>query len=232
MSVDHVLGEVGKLSLSWPCSLPPLLRRPTSAVAAVWSMPGHGADTGGEGSRHTEEGVLLGPFDHLDFLGSRRVPPGRVRCRYGTHEFRTALKRFWTTIQHLRRGKQCFILSQSHRCAFWWKSSPWGLRDRLSYRQGWSYRGGQKTSWWQSTGVDDSATLRGHQGQCCWIGRLGWWYLFLRSRATERSYSSALPVRSIQSDVSSDSGHVEAEETISLGWPGNALGSPKKSCTK
>ena len=35
---DHVPGEAGD-SLSGPCSTPPLLRRPTRAVAAGWLVP-------------------------------------------------------------------------------------------------------------------------------------------------------------------------------------------------
>ena len=49
-----------------------------------------------------------------------------------------------------------------------------------------------------------TAASRGHRGQCPWIGRLGWWSLFLR-RGTGGcvptiggSHSSAFLVRSIQ----------------------------------
>ncbi|KAK0131117.1 hypothetical protein N1851_034192 [Merluccius polli] len=37
-SFDHVPGEAGDIE-SGPCSAPPLLRRPTRAVAARWSVP-------------------------------------------------------------------------------------------------------------------------------------------------------------------------------------------------
>ena len=57
---------------------------------------------------------------------------------------------------------------------------------------------------WGCHGWHDSAASRGHRGQCLWIGRLGWWSLFLR-RGTGGcvptiggSHSSAFLVRSIR----------------------------------
>ena len=38
-SFDHVPGEAGNIESEWPCSAPPLLRRPTGAVTARWSVP-------------------------------------------------------------------------------------------------------------------------------------------------------------------------------------------------
>lgn len=60
-------------------------------------------------------------FGLWDSKGSRQVPTGQAECTYGGHrgkgvgrvqceamenDFWTALKRFLTTIQHLRRRKQ------------------------------------------------------------------------------------------------------------------------------
>ena len=108
------------MSPSGPCSAPPLLRRPTRAVAARWSVPAVAANA-----------VKLKKESYRTFLAcgtpeaagrywqakrstAAAVAEAKTRTweEFGEameNDFRTASKRFWTTIRRLRRGKQCIV---------------------------------------------------------------------------------------------------------------------------
>ena len=122
----------GTLSPSGPCSAPPLLRWPTRAVAARWSVPARGGNSRTRWwTPAVRDAVKLKKESYRTFLAcgtpeaagryrqakrSAAVVVTEAKTRtweeFGEameNDFRTASKRFWTTIRRLRRGKQCIV---------------------------------------------------------------------------------------------------------------------------
>ncbi|KAI3364368.1 hypothetical protein L3Q82_011166 [Scortum barcoo] len=123
-------GRLGTLSPSGPCSLPPLSTlavrscgRKVSGACRGGNPPNPVVDTGSKGCRQAEEGVLsdhVGLWDSWTQLTGTGRPskpqPGRSwRQKLGSgrssdeameEDYRSASKRFWQTVRHLRRGKQ------------------------------------------------------------------------------------------------------------------------------
>ncbi|KAI3367450.1 hypothetical protein L3Q82_026305 [Scortum barcoo] len=126
-------GRLGTLSLSGPCSLPPLsdalavrsCGRKVSGACRGRQSPNPVVDTGSKGCRQAEEGVLSAgtmlacgtPDAQLTGTGRPSKPqPGtvleaktRVWEEFGEameEDYRSASKRFWQTVRRLRRGKQ------------------------------------------------------------------------------------------------------------------------------
>ncbi|TWW80944.1 hypothetical protein D4764_01G0007590 [Takifugu flavidus] len=119
-------GRRGTLSPSGPCSVPPLLKRLTDAVAARWLVPVVAAmpELVRDAVKLKKESyrALLAcgtpeaadRYRHAKRSAATAVAEAKTRAweEFGEameNDFRTASKRFWTTIRHPRKGKQCTV---------------------------------------------------------------------------------------------------------------------------
>ncbi|KAK0150975.1 LINE-1 reverse transcriptase [Merluccius polli] len=126
-------GRQGTLSPSGPCSAPPLLRRPTGAVAARWSVPAVAAipePTAVRDAVKLKESYrtflacgtpeAAGRYRQAKRSAAVAVTEAKTRTweEFGEamkNDFRTASKRFWTTIRRLRRG----VAVYRQHCVWW-----------------------------------------------------------------------------------------------------------------
>ncbi|KAK0146539.1 hypothetical protein N1851_014145 [Merluccius polli] len=126
-------GRQGTLSPSGPCSAPPLLRRPTGAVAARWSVPAVAAipePTAVRDAVKLKESYrtflacgtpeAAGRYRQAKRSAAVAVTEAKTRTweEFGEamkNDFRMASKRFWTTIRRLRRG----VAVYRQHCVWW-----------------------------------------------------------------------------------------------------------------
>ena len=121
------------MSPSGPCSVPPLLRWPTGAVAARWSVPACLPDSRTRWWTLAVRDAVKLKESYRTFLdcgtpeaagryrqAKRSTTAAVAEAKTRTWEefgeametqtaSRTASKRFWTTIRCLWRGKQCIV---------------------------------------------------------------------------------------------------------------------------